>query len=48
MLREKLRAEGVTQEICGIQICVEQPFGDGMKVHNEVPRLNVILSDAGM
>lgn len=48
MLIEKLRAEGETRQVVSVQICVEQPFGDGMRVHNEVPRINVILDDVGM
>lgn len=48
MIREKLRAAGIDRAPIGVQIVVEQPFADGSKVHNEVPRLNVILAGAGM
>lgn len=43
LIQEHLRRGGVSQPIVGIQICVEQPFDADAKVHNEVPRLNVIL-----
>lgn len=48
MLRDALKANGVTQKPIGVQIIVEKPFGDGMKVHNEVPRLTVVLSNVGL
>lgn len=45
LVREHLVACGLPSDIHAIQIVVEQPFGDGMKVHNEVPSLVVLVAD---
>ncbi len=43
LLERKLEKIDPTKEIHGVQICVETPFGEGMKVHNDIPSLNLIL-----
>lgn len=48
MIRDALKKEGVAREPIAVQISVQEPFGNGMTVHNEVPRLTIVLSGGGM
>jgi len=43
LVRKALLEKGISREILGMQIAVEEPFGADMRIHNEVPRLNVVL-----
>lgn len=45
-LRSLADKSGYTdRESCAIQIVVEQPFGEGMKVHCESPKLIFMVSN---
>jgi len=48
IIQKALAEKGIEREIIGMQIAVEESFGDGMRIHNEIPRLNVVLAGAGM
>ncbi|KAB1068749.1 hypothetical protein [Methylobacterium planeticum] len=47
MIREKLRAEGVAQEMVCVQVVIPAHDTERKEVFDAVPRINVILSDAG-
>lgn len=44
-IRERVNAAGLAgHRVLGVQLLVEQPFGDGMRVHAKTPRLAVMVS----
>lgn len=43
ILQDKLRSQGISQGIRGLQVCVRKQSGDGMTVYNETPTLNAVL-----
>jgi hypothetical protein len=47
IIQKALAEKGIERQILGMQIAVEEPFGDGMRIHNEIPRLNIVLAGAG-